>query len=225
MKKRNLLLLALFVCACACFALQYAYSADFGVTANIPSGTPEITVSLRELTTAGQNPTDGTEVDTMTFGQLTHTLTGGGEAGVWYSTKYYCAIIYTSSWGHQYEIRSSCDGLSNGTNALPAGAFMLTPNYVGADRWTGNDPLTAQDTDNTPPGTLGSVTRGITGTGNYAVVYRSELAASNRILRAFYSIPGYTAGGNAPYADWQPLELSQTGGNYQGTVYITIAAI
>jgi hypothetical protein len=228
MKKLNLLLLVTFVCVLVLSTARYAFSADIGVSASIPSGTPSVTVTLKELDTPGQDPgTSGTEVGSMSFGELTHFLSDNiTDAGVWYSQKYYCAFIYTQSWGSNYEIRSSCAGLSDGTNSLPAGSLMLTPGYIGADRWNGDDPLTAQDTDDTPPGTLGSVTRGITGNG-YAVVYTSEDPGTNRILRAFYSIPGYLDGGAKPYADWQPITLDQPGSTtaYSGTVSITIAAI
>ena len=227
MKKLNIVLLATLIGIWAVslsgvvFAADYA---DYDVYADIDDFTPEITVVVRELTSAGAEPSSGTIVESMNFGELTHTLTGGVDAGVWYSTKYYCAFIYTSSWGHPYELRSSCSGLTDGGNSLPAGSFMLTPSYEGLDRWVALDDTTAQDTDDDPPGDLGTIDSAITG-ASYKVLYTSEAAASNRIIRAFYSLPGYAAGGADPYDGYEPILLTQPGGNYHGLVTITIASL
>jgi len=224
MKKLNIMLLVTLIGLCVtsiAFAVDYA---DYIVSADIPDYTPEITVVVRELT-ADQEPSSGTPRLSMNFGTLTHALAGGGDAGVWYSQTYYCAFIYTGSWGYPYEIRSSCAGLSDTAQglSLPAGSFMLKPDYKGADRWVALDALSVQDTDDVPPGDLGTVGSAITG-ASYKVLYTSEAAASNRIIRAFYSLPGYGAGGLKPYDDYEPILLTQLGGNYRGTVTITIAA-
>ncbi|HTZ11236.1 MAG TPA: hypothetical protein VMD04_02505 [Candidatus Margulisiibacteriota bacterium] len=223
MKKLNLLLLAIFVCTCVFSVVEYAYSdAQVTVTANIPSYSPEITVALKQLTSAGQDPSTGANATVMNFGTLTHNLTTGGEAGVWYSPTYFCAFVYSNSWGKQYEIRSSCDGLTSTTSSLPPQSFMITPSYSSGDRWNATNNATAQGT---MPGTLGTPGSAITGTGSYKVIYTSEAAASNRILRAFYSIPTYNSTGATPYSGWQPIPLNQSSGSYSGTVYITVSAI
>jgi hypothetical protein len=224
MKKLNLLLLVLFVCASVCFAINYAYSdATVAVSAYIPSYSPEITVALKTLTSAGQDPSTGTNTTVMNFGTLTHNLTTGGDAGLWYSPTYFCAFIYSNSWGHQYEVRSSCDGLSNGVVSLPPASFMITPSYSTTDRWNATNNATAQGA---MPGTLGTPGSAVTSAGGHKVVYTSEAAASNRILRSFYSIPTYNSTGAAPYSGWQGIPLNQTGGStYSGTVYITVSAI
>jgi len=231
MKKLNIMLLVMLIGLCVTSLPRIAFAgvdhADVPVSANIPDATPEITVVVKELNTPGQYPSDGTTVDTMSFGQLTHTLSDGTDAGLWYSEKYYCALIYTSSWGHPYEIRSSCAGLSDNalSLSLPAGSFVLTPGYAGADRWVGLDPTTAQDTTtDDPPGDLGTIGSAITG-GSYTVIYASEPAASNRIIRAFYSLPPKGPGGVDPYPDYEPIPLTQLGGTYEGVVTITIAAL
>jgi hypothetical protein len=225
MKKLNIMLLVTLICLCVTSTALAVDYADYVVSADIPDYTPEITVVMRELTSPDDEPSAGGIVQSMNFGQLRHDLVGGGDAGVWYSNKYYCAFIYTGSWGHRYEIRSSCPGLSDTAQglSLPAGSFMLKPDYKGVDLWTEGDPTSAQDDDNVPPGELGTVGSAVTGS-SYAVLYTSEAAASNRIIRAFYSLPGYAAGGADPYEGYDPILLTQLGGNYQGTVTITIAA-
>jgi len=226
MKKLNIMLLVTLICLCVTSIVLAVDYADYVVSADIPDYTPEITVVVRELTVPDQEPSSGIPRLSMNFGTLTHALAGAGNAGVWYSTKYYCAFIYTGSWGYPYEIRSSCAGLSDTAQglSLPAGSFMLTPSYKGADLWVEGDPTSAQDTDDDPsPGTLGTVGSAITG-ASYKVLYTSDTAASNRIIRAFYSLPGYGAGGADPYEGYEPILLTQLGGDYRGTVTITIVA-
>ncbi len=200
---------------------QLAYcDVNVPVSAVIANSSPVMTVVMKELTSEGQDPNTGTTVTSMTFGTLTHFLVGGAEAGLWYSTKYYAALIYTSSFGHGYEVRSTCSGLSNGAVSLPAGSFGLTPDHQPLDRWVGTDPATAQGA--MPVGA-------VLGTAGPAIatnksIYKSETAAANRILRGFYSLPPYKTGGVAPFTGFAPIPLNQASGTYSGTVAITIAA-
>lgn len=206
------------------FLANAAFCADVTVSAQVPAATPEVTVVVKELTTPNQDPSTGTTVTSMNFGELTHTLAGGGEANVWYSQKYYGVLIYANSFGNQYDIRSTCGGLASGGNSLPTGSFGITPGYSSADRFDGADPSTAQGVQ--PAGSsLGSAGPAITGLGSFNSVYTSEVAGSNKILRAFYSLPGYAAGGASPFSGYDPIPLSQPAGTYTGTVTITIVAI
>ena len=77
-------------------AVTYAAapSVNIGVTAQVPNNSPQLDVIIKELTQAGQNPWTGTTINEMSFGQLTHTLADGTDAGVWYSAKYLCVFIY-----------------------------------------------------------------------------------------------------------------------------------
>lgn len=200
-------------------AAQQANAVDVPVSATISSASPEITVVVKELTTAGQDPNTGTTVTSMSFGTLRHILDDGTDAGIWFSSKYYCALIYTGSFGKKYEIKSTCSGLSNGANTLPAGSFGLTPDYQALDRWVGTDPSTAQGAR--PTGSvLGTAGPAI---ATNKLIYRSETAASNRILRGFYSLPSYKVDGTDPFTGFDPITLTQPAGAYTGTVTITIA--
>lgn len=218
MKKTLILMLAAMVGLLSVQTCYAAASANVSVNAQVPNNTPQLSLILKELTSATQNPWTGTTVDTMSFGQLTNKLADGSDAGVWYSQKYYCVFIYTTSYGHRYEVRSTSAGLTNGSGTLPAGSFMLSPDYASADEWSAGNPQGAQPTGST----LGPK---ISAVGTDMLVYRSETAASNRIVRAFYSLPTFLAGGAKPYDGYEPIPTSQAGGTYSGTVTITIAAI
>jgi len=224
MRKSKILLLIALIGLLGISLPEATFAADVTVSAQVTNNSPEITIVVKELTTAGQEPWSGTTVGAMNFGQLTHTLTGGAEAGVWYSQKYYAVMIFTNSFGHRYEIRSTCAGLTSGANSLPTGSFGVTPGYASADRWVGTDSTTAQGTRPTGS-TLGTAAAAITGLGSFRSIYISETAASNRILRAFYSLPSFLAGGASAFSGYTPIPLTQPAGTYTGTVTITIAAI
>ena len=188
------------------------------VSAAVPDSTAEITVVIRQLTAAGQDPFSGNEVQRMDFGILTHLLADQSEAGVWYSPTYFAVIIFSNSFGKQYEIRSSSNGFASGGNTLPDNSLVLTPGYAAADEFSagvaqGDQPAGSE------LGTAGPAK------ATNALIYRSELAGSNRIIRAFYSLPSLGAGGAVPFANFEPVPLSQTVGTYTGTVTVTIAAI
>ena len=221
MKKILIAMTIIFIGAVGLFiASQQAYAVSVPVSAVVASNSPEVVVEIKLLTSAGQEPSSGTTVPSMSFGTLAHILPSGVDAGSWFSNNYFAALIYTGSFGNRYEIKSTCTGLVSGGNSLPTGSFGLTPGYAAADRWDGADPATAQG-----PQPVGSVL----GTAGPAIatnksIYRSETAASNRILRAFYSIPPKATGGADPYTGHVSIPLTQPSGTYSGTVTITIAA-
>lgn len=217
MKRFMLLALAVFVLfgVSACYA---ATSSNVGVNAAVPYQSPELSMVIKELTEPNQLPWSGATVTSMAFGQLRHTLADGTEAGVWYSSKYYCVIIFTTSFGHQYEVRSTCNGLVSGSTRAPDGAFGLVPGYAAEDEWSAGSPQGGQ-----PAGSvLGSAGSAV---ATNKVIYRSEPAATNRIIRAFYSIPPYATGGALPFPGYQPMTLYQGDGTYTATVTISIVAI
>lgn len=222
-KSRILLLIAL-IGLLGISLPEAAFAVDVTVSAEVPNSSPEITIVVKELTAAGQDPWSGTTVSAMNFGQLTRTLVGGAPAGVWYSQKYYAVMIFTDSFGRRYEIRSTCAGLTSGANSLPTGSFGVTPGYASADRWVATDPDTAQGTQPTGS-TLGPAAAAITGLGSFRSIYVSEPVASNRIIRAFYSLPTFLDGGAVPFPGYTSIPLTQPAGTYTGTVTITIAAI
>ncbi len=218
MKRTKVILL---IGAVVLLAATLAYAADkanIGITAKVPNSSPQIVVQIKELTAEGQEPWTGSDATEMSFGDLTHTLVAGGDAGVWYSPKYFCVFMFTTSYGNKYEVRSTCNGLSSGASTLPAGSFMLTPGYAQEDEWSEGNSQGAQPADSK----LGNVDSAI---GTDKVIYTSEAAGTNRIIRTFYSLPSYKAGSAKPYEGYTPIPLDQPAGTYTGTVTISIAAL
>ncbi|MEI6631397.1 MAG: hypothetical protein WCL25_02150 [bacterium] len=218
MKKLLIVMLAALVGLFNVLPCYAASSANVSVNAVVPNNTPQLSLVIKELATEGQEPWTGTDVSAMTFGQLTTKAADGSDAGVWFSPKYYCVFLFTTSYGNHYEVRSTCAGLSNGATPLPTGSFMLVPGYASADEWSAGNAQGVQPTGSTLGGKDSAV-------GTDKLIYRSETAASNRIIRAFYSIPSYLEGGAKPYEGYEPIPTSQAAGTYTGTVTITIAAI
>ena len=198
-----------------------AASKNVTVNASVPNSSSEIDIVIRKYTDGDpdQNPwTNSTEVTAMSFDTLSHTLSDGSDAGQWYAEAAFAVIIYAQGFGHQYEINSTCTGLTSGGSSLPTGSFGANPAYASSDEWSPGD-------------SQGSMPAGAQlGTGGSAVasdklIYRSEDPSTARILQTHYSIPPYAAGGGAPYAGYEPVPLNQASGAYSGTVTITIANI
>lgn len=190
---------------------------DIPVSASVPNESLDMTVDVKELIGVQDPGISGTIVSTMSFGQLIHKFADGTEAGAWFSDKWYAVFMYTSSFGHPYQITSTCAGLTSGGDSLPYGSFVLKPDYNAADKWVwvgGSAEQLAM-----PLGALLGTEGPAVGTN--LLIYRSELAASNRIIRAYYSLPNPTA---TPPSGYNPIPLSQPSGTYSGTVTITIAA-
>lgn len=191
---------------------------DVPVTASVPNESLDMTVDIKELIGVQDPGISGTIVSTMSFGSLIHKFpSNGSEAGAWFSEKWYAVFMYTSSFGHPYQITSTCAGLTSGGNSLPVGSFVLKPDYNSLDEWVWVGGSAAQG---------GMPIDAVLGTegpavGTNLLIYRSELAASNRIIRAYYSLPNPTA---TPPSGYNPIPLSQASGDYSGTVTIKIAA-
>ncbi|MCM8796861.1 MAG: hypothetical protein NC923_03160 [Candidatus Omnitrophica bacterium] len=219
MKKGFMVLLATVVTVCS-FVFAYAASTvNVSISAQVPVSSPELAVVIKQLNTPAQDPNTGTTVTAMNFGTLTHFLADGTtDAGIWYSRNYFCVFIYTNSFGRRYQVLSTCTGLSNGAQNLPAGSFGISPGYAAQDAFNIGGTLIPQGTQ--PTGSvLGNPGPAI---ATNALIYRSETAASNRIIRAFYSLPGYGEGGALPFTGYTPIPLTQAPGTYTGTVTISI---
>ncbi|MCX5704100.1 MAG: hypothetical protein NT066_06410, partial [Candidatus Omnitrophica bacterium] len=80
MKKLNILLLIALIGLLGILVPQTSSAVDVTVSVEVPANTPDITITVKELTSAGQDPFTGTTVQAMNFGQLTHTLVGGADA-------------------------------------------------------------------------------------------------------------------------------------------------
>jgi len=198
---------------------QAASSVTLGATAAV-SNELNITASVFQVDSKGTDVyTDDTwnptPASTMTFGNLTHLLIDGKEAGTMYATPYYyIALLGGFSSGRPYTIQSSCDGLVSGTRTITGG--------LGVTYIDGN-PLNADHTPiNTSPmtGTLGSIGPAI---GAPRILYDSGTAGAARTIHAYFGIPAYKAGGAAPYPGFVPIPTDTPAGTYTGYVVFSIA--
>ncbi|MCD6228955.1 MAG: hypothetical protein J7K17_05730 [Candidatus Omnitrophica bacterium] len=205
-------------------SLWAASSVNIGVSAEVPDGSPEISVTIRKFTDGNpdNNPwTNSTEVTSMNFGTLKHTFSDGSEAGLWFSNAGFCVVIYAQPYGQPYEIKSTCTGLvSENNDQLPAGSFGLTPAYSEVDEWTwlGGSQEQGPMPDGAQLGTPGPAI------ATDKLIYSSEPGTGTaRIIQAYYSIPPRKSDGSNPYNDFEPIPLDQPPGTYTGTVTITIS--
>lgn len=181
--------------------------------ATVPVMTPEINCSVWKVTRVGQNPQEGVSASAMDFGELVKAENSAAGNAHWYSPNVFCVRIQTFSYGQRYEIKNTCEGLASSGTSLPAGSFRLEPNYSADDAW-----LTSQPQGPMPDGAeLGS---GVCAIGANKLIYRSEPSASNRILRAYYTLSEQDDS-----ADWEAIPLTQPAGVYQGVATITITAV
>lgn len=194
-------------------------TANISTSAQVPNNPPDMSIQVFELTNPGQDPFTGTNVTGlgMQFGPLSHNLADGSEAGIWFSPKFYAVMIFTNSFGKRYQVTSTSAGLVSGAVSLPGGSFGLTPGYSEFDQFSAGVSQGAQ-----PVGSVLGAAGPAVATDK--IIYQSEVAASNRIIRAFYSIPPFAAGGAAPFPGFQPIPLSQAPGVYSGQVVLTISA-
>jgi hypothetical protein len=220
MKKIMLMLLV----GLFCVTTAYANSITVNVQASIPVGTPEMTIALYKCDGWDQaqrnNPWLGQSIGSMEFGELLHRDENGVEVGQWYGRYFFFVAIFTSSFGNQYVVSQQATHLTGGGFELPIGCFGYVPDYSALDEWSPGHPQ-----GDMPQGAQLGIPMHAAGTNGY--IYISELAATNRIIRAFYSIPRPEAAGPGPvislWSGYEAIPLSQPGATYTGTVTLTIA--
>lgn len=190
-------------------------------TTTVPTLSPELTVLLLQIDDGNpdNNPfTGSTQVTTMSFGQLTHLLSDGSEAGVWFANRFFCAVVYTQPFGLPYDVRSTGTGVVSGVNALPPDSFGISPVYSSTDEFSAGVPQGAMPVGATL-GTAGSAV------AVNKLVYSSESApsvATARIIQTYYSLPPFGLLGALPFPGYTAIPLSQPAGSYTATVTLTI---
>ena len=200
---------------------QAATSVPVGATASVTSEL-NLTVSINKV---DSNDTeewsddiwDPTPVTSMSFGELTHTLANGDEAGLLFSRPYYyVALLGGFTSARKYKIRSSCSGLTSGVNTITEG-FGLT--YIDLDpkQADGVTPINP----NPPPAGSVAGTPGPASVIN-KLIYDSGSSGASRVVAAYYGIPPYKTNGDDPYPGFVPISLDKPAGNYTGTVTFTI---
>jgi hypothetical protein len=211
-----------------CFVLlggKFVFSASeepIFVTAEIPTNSPQIKLVILKFTDGNPDNdpwTESTQEGFLDFGTLTYLLADSSNAGLFYSPNGYCVVIFADSFGRPYDITSSCLGITDGVNFLPAGSFGLVPVYSEKDKYVypGGESVQGSIPDGASLGPAG------TAVNPNALIYSSELGiAKARIIQAYYSLPPKKAGGADPFPGFEPIPLTQTPGVYTGVVKITI---
>ncbi|MFH1281209.1 MAG: hypothetical protein ABIH91_00625 [Candidatus Omnitrophota bacterium] len=153
------------------------------------------------------------------FGTLAHTLSDGSQAGCFYGANFFIVFLYPAAWGGAgYTLNQQ---FTWSTPGFQPESLVFTPAYVAADKFCSTCP----EQGSRPSGsTLGSV--GPATGSAYKLIYNSGKPGLNRIIRAVYGIPpSPEAGKSLPFTGWKPVPLTQTTGNYQGTLRITITEL
>lgn len=229
MKKRlrlQLLMAFIVLSAMAAGILPAAFAASqkiIDVNAEIPTNSPQISVTLLKFTDGNpdNNPwTNSQEVETMDFGQFTYLLADNSNAGIYYSSSGFCAVIFTESFGRPYNIMSSCLGVTDGANTLNAGSFGLIPVYSETDKfiYAGGEKLNGGF-----PGNGAELGPAGSAVGDKLIYTSENGVATARILQAYYGFPPYADGGGDPFPGYSPIQLTQAPGRYIATVTLTIS--
>ena len=100
---------------------------------------------------------------------------------------------------------------------------MIAPYYAKEDKYRFPDGTFGPQQGDRPSGsTLGTTGSAV---GTDVLAYRSSAGDIGRIIQVWYGIPTKDRNGNAPYAGWRGIPLTQTPGTFTGSVTITIAPI
>lgn len=223
--------LFLIILAVACFLIGSIWAETVTVTAKaqITNNAPEIDVTILKFTDGNPdnnpwtNSTDVTATGELNFGTLVHEI-NGVDVGSWFSDAGFCVILYSQSFGHPYQITSTCTGITSASGSLPANSFGLTPVYSDNDQWCYGNPQVCVAQGAMP----GTATLGSDGSAvaTDKLIYSSESPVGTpRILQAYYGLPPYEDGGGDPFTGYVPIPLTQPADNYSGGVQITISAI
>lgn len=211
---------------CAIALLLVPTMSMAGTTATVPVAADvneqlELAVRIVKVQDSQDPGTEGTEVSTMAFGSLTDTFSTGAKAGNLFSRTWFTAFLTASSSGRRYIIRQTSDGLKDGTKIIPDNCYLMIPAYVGADKWVWAGGSAPQDTDDNPPGLLGTAGPA---KGTNKVIYTSNTEGKSSIVRCYYVI---TNGWKDATTQWPGfsgtgIPLDQSAGNYGGSVTFSL---
>ena len=177
-------------------------SGPYTVSASV-DGTLSMSVVVRK------NSSVGAIITAVDFGKLVdigaNTLRSAATSTT--GTRNATAMITANSHGLPYTITQTGTTLSNGTTTLPSGACTVVPVYATQDN-----------------GGLAKPAGAVVGTAGSWVgtrtLYTSETGiAAMRTIQAVYSITDDPIAGAT-----SAVPLNQAGGNYSGTVTITVTA-
>lgn len=214
MKKLSVLL-ALFLSLTLAAVVNAAPSADIDVNVDIQ---PELDLSwgmarVDSLGTA--DPADDVftgDQSTMVYGDLTHTLTTGDEAGRWFSPIYYAVWATALTSGRPYTIQSQSEGLNSDEGVHLAKGWGVT----SVKCWD----TQANNGDGAVMDCPGDAAVGEPAPAEGTVVlYDSGSGAVVQTIRADYAIPNESPTTGTPF---ELIPLDQRTGAYSGLVTLSV---
>ncbi len=152
-----------------------------------------------------ENQTPLGDAESFDFETLTHTLEGGGEAGVWFSRKWFTIYLVANTGGRRYQLKQTCTGVTSGGNDINS-AFVVTPNYSEYDELGGvpQGPI---------PGTIGVPNLAVS---TDHVLYTSDTGGLARIIQGIYAIPN-----ESEVTGYESISFDTPQGVYGGEVVLT----
>jgi hypothetical protein len=169
------------------------------------------------------------DITQLDFGTLVHKI-GDIEVDGWFSKKAFVVMLHPNAFGKEYKITTSCDGLAGPGDPIRE-AFVITPVYSSKDQFvfkTKNPTTNVEETRKVEQGeqpTGSHLGEKGSGASTDKFIYQSEMPGTKRIIQLWLSIPPPDKDGKEPYGGWKKIPLTQTGGQYTGTVTITIETI
>jgi len=204
------------------------------VSAVVPSGL-EITGSLFLLKSiAGVVDIDWDSSPTsVDFGTLVPVTNVDDEFLYMSGANAYAAVLVASTSGKKYSITQTGSDITSGGDKIPAGAYILSPDYQEKD-------VLGTSEQGACPGIVAAPKSAV---GADQFIYTSDLAGKAKLIRAFLSIGGpdangeianYSQGHNGAtgigakqlYEDtWEPVTGDQPAGTYSATISFTVNLI
>ncbi len=159
----------------------------------------------------------------INFGTLSHTLTDGSQAGVFYAPNFFIVFLYPTAWGGAGYTLNQKFTWTNKLLDEDGGetSLVFTPVYVPEDSSCATCPAQGPLPSGAKVGDVGPAT------GTVAkLIYTSGKPGLNRIIRAMYGIPPNPAAGKAkPFDTWKPVPLIRPAGTYSGTLTLSITEL
>lgn len=195
-------------------ATSATVSATAAVTSELELTASVFRVDSKDTDTDTDDVWDTTPSTSMAFGNLTHKLADGSEAGLLFSRPYYyVALLGGFTSGRRYMIRQTCSGLTGTGGTITAG-FGIT--------YLDGDPKEADGTSINPNAMVGTLGTPGTAVAPAKVLFDSGSTGASRVIAAYYGIPPYKSDGSAPFPGHTPISLDIAGGTYSGNVQFSL---
>jgi len=213
MKKALLLLLAL-VTVMGNMPVSAASLASVQVQAQIPQML-ELDYWIRscpsDSTPYGTGSSDAVD---MAFGRLNWS----DQNKIWLADKYFTVFLVASTSGRPYQIRQDCTGfVSPSTGKTLNNTLLMTPDYKEADRFSANDPASAQGQFGLGD-KIGSKNMAV---GANKLIFDSPSGVGPKIIRCYYGLATGDPAAQEP-AGTEVLTGKVPAGDYSGIVTFSL---